>query len=221
MSSPSSRRSPSPKPRPNRLAHTFEEKHETIEHPPRGCVAAAVYRRSLRPDINHRHRHGDNYQTFGPYPAPPPAPTINDNYWINIATYPPVATPAPAWVTTPHSLWAPPQAGSLWIGPRNQNTSDPAVTAANPGYSIFRKCFCLAPDFREPRLSFNVRADDFLQVWLNTVTNVLVAPQAGNMSSTAPLISVQSNNPAQFRAGRNCLYVLVEDQLAATGFNLK
>lgn len=109
MSSPSSRRSPSPKPRPNRLAHTFEEKHETIEHPPRGCVAAAVYRRSLRPDINHRHRHGDNYQTFGPYPAPPPVSTINDNYWINIATYPPVATPAPAWVTTPHSLWAPPR----------------------------------------------------------------------------------------------------------------
>jgi len=132
MSSPSSRRSPSPKPRPNRLAHTFEEKHETIEHPPRGCVAAAVYRRSLRPDINHRHRHGDNYQTFGPYPAPPPVSTINDNYWINIATYPPVATPAPAWVTTPHSLWAPPAGGKFVDRPTQSEHKRPGGHGRQP-----------------------------------------------------------------------------------------
>lgn len=171
---------------------------------------------------------GYNHAAYSPYTAAGPTSTVKDDYWINIATYPPVSPPAPAssWVLqTPGGWFAPlpgaaPFPGTWWIGARNTSSSDPAVKLDNTGYSIYRKCFCLERAFRNPSLQLQVRADDNVQVWFNTVTNVVLTPTSGKWNLSPPLASVPTN-PAWFRAGKNCLYVLVEDTAQVrTGFNL-
>lgn len=165
---------------------------------------------------------GYNHAAFAPYPTVTTMiSTTRDDYWINIASYPPTtpAAPAPSFVLQSPSGWSPPIAGSSWISARNQAASAPGVTDANPGYTIFRKCFCLLSNYNNPQISFSVRADDTVQVWLNTQVRVLVPPQFGNFGSTTAIASLPSN-PAWFRTGLNCLYVLVEDYRGITGFNL-
>jgi hypothetical protein len=89
----------------------------------------------------------------------------------------------------------------------------------NPGYTIFRKCFCLLPNFKNASLKFNVRSDDAIQVWFNTQTNVALPPHPGNHAAATPWSS-QASNPKWFRVGRNCIYVLLEDVGGFMGFDL-
>jgi hypothetical protein len=165
---------------------------------------------------------GYNHAVFAPYPAAPPVPTLSnvpDNYWINIASYPTTAPPVgPSWVLPAQAAWAAPLPGSHWISAWRTPNSPSGASAANPGYTIFRKCFCLLPNYRNPTLSFRARADNRIQAWFNSITNVALPAAVGNFNGT-PLPS-QPSNPNWFRAGRNCLYVLVEDMGGLMGFNL-
>jgi hypothetical protein len=176
---------------------------------------------------------GYNYSNFSLAPQPPGGTsTVQDNYWIKIASYEPPATTmtvAPAWVlpAAPPPPWAAPLAvtvgsspiGSRWIGPRPVAASPPGSNQQNPAYSIFRKCFCLMPGYQGAQLSFQVRADDSVQVWLNSVTNTLVGPVSGSFNGIPR--NGGTSNPAHFQTWRNCLYVLVEDNLGGQmGFDL-
>lgn len=159
---------------------------------------------------------GYNHSVFNPYPTvttDPSPPGARDNYWMNIASS--SAPPGPAWILR-NPGWAPVFPNTNWIGPRNTAFSAPGTSPDNPAYTIFRKCFCLQPNFKEAKLSFQVRADDTVQVWLNSQLNQLIAPSWGNWSGQPLSASTGSG----FRVGKNCLYVLVEDFHGATGFDL-
>lgn len=166
----------------------------------------------------------DNTLTVqAPYPNPPNATSNQpDNYWINIATFP-TTTPAvgPAWVLrSPQAGWWPVLLpSSRWISAW-QTAASPLVTnPANPGYTIFKKCFCLLPGYQNPNLSFRVRGDNNINAYLNTTLNVVLNPAPGAFNSPVPLSSLP-NNPAWFRTGKNCLYVYLEDQGGLMGFDL-
>lgn len=165
---------------------------------------------------------GYNYAIYGPYPAvTATASATKDDYWINIASYPPT-TPAiaPAWVLQSPTSWFSPLPSSNWISARNKAASDPSTYINNPSYTLFRKCFCLSSGYSNPQISFVARADDMLQVWLNSQVNVLLPPQSGNFNGVA-LPSLPSN-PAWFHGGLNCVYALVEDTYGGLmGFNLE
>lgn len=161
---------------------------------------------------------GYNHSIFQPYAAVFGPSTTLDQYWINIASYP-TTSPAvwPAYVIQPHSVWAPALPGTNWISARNTFTSGAGVNPENPGYTIFRKCFCLLPGFKDANLSLRVRADDTIQIWLNTQTNQVLAPSWGNLNGT-PL---SASTTKGFRVGKNCVYVLLEDYYyGAMGFDL-
>ncbi len=149
-----------------------------------------------------------------------------DQYWINIASYPPLGPPVkPAWYyggtlnPTP-SAWIPAVVGqSHWIGSNPTSASSSSTNQNNPGYSIFRKCFCLQNDANGVSMSMSLRADDNVQVWFNTITNTLIGPVAGGYGNSTA--QVRNNVTNGFHPGKNCLYVLVEDSLGGnTGFNL-
>jgi hypothetical protein len=167
---------------------------------------------------------GYNYNGYTLYPQPSGTgpSTVTDNYWIKIASYEPPAASAPVapawvlnsalvspWVTLPNSRW---------LGPRPLPASSSGTSQANPAYSIYRKCFCLMPGYQNPTLSFQLRADNDSQAWLNGMANVLIPPSPSSFSG-APLNSLPTT-PAMFRAGLNCIYVMVEDTGGAVGFNL-
>lgn len=156
---------------------------------------------------------GYNYSTFAPYNPP-----ALDQYWVNIGSYP--STPAgPAYVLgTGSPPWAPPFPLTHWLNDQNSPASLPGVSPQNPGYTIYRKCFCFLPNFKNPTLSFQLRADNNVQAWFNTITNVALPSGPGNFNGP-PRQSLPSS-PAWFRAGPNCLYVLVEDFGVLAGFDL-
>lgn len=160
---------------------------------------------------------GYNHSIFTPYaPVFGPSNTL-DQYWINIASYPPTTTPPvwPAFVI--QSAWVPPLPGTNWISARNTWASGAGVNPDNPGYTIFRKCFCLLPGYKDAKLSFELRADDSIQVWLNTQTNQVLAPTWGNHSGP----TLKAGTDRGFRVGKNCIYVLLEDYYGgAMGFDL-
>jgi hypothetical protein len=162
---------------------------------------------------------GFNYSSFGPYPTVGTfVSTTQDNYWINIATYPPTTPPVgPTFVLQTPTGFQPSLPASHWISARNTVASASGVTTVLPGYTIYRKCFCLR-DFSAPSISFTLRADDTVQVWFNSQVNVMVPPQLGNWFTTA--VTSLPSNPAWFRSGTNCLYALVEDVGGFTGFDL-
>jgi len=148
-----------------------------------------------------------------------------DDYWINIASSLPT-TPGQdrSWTIASVSPWQPalPISGSIpatqWISARNTISSnvDPVT---QKGYTIFRKCFCMM-SFSQARLSFNVRADDNIQVWLNTNLNTLLGPVQGGYSNPTPL-AAGTTDQSKFRVGVNCLYALVEDVGGYMGFDLR
>lgn len=161
---------------------------------------------------------GYNHASFGPYaPVTGPSSTL-DLYWINIASFPTTSPPVwPAYVIERHPFWALALLDTNWISARNTWSSAAGVNPENPGYTIFRKCFCLLPGYKDAKLSFDVRADDTIQVWLNTQVNQVLAPSWGHFDS-APLHAGTSNG---FRVGKNCVYVLLEDYYGgAMGFDL-
>lgn len=153
------------------------------------------------------------------YPAvTTPTSTTRDDYWINIASYP-TTTPAVAstFVIRPAGVWAPALPNTNWISARNSSLSAPGTTAANPAYTIFRKCFCLQKGFSKAYLKFNARADDLFSVWFNTIGNVVLAPQTpGNWNGPVRSGATEKG----FKVGKNCLYALVEDYTGNMGFNL-
>lgn len=166
---------------------------------------------------------GYDHANFAPYATvTTPVSGTPDSYWINIASYPPTnpAAPTPAWVLKyPGPSWLPAIPGTHWIGPRKNVNSDANTSATDPGYTIFRKCFCLLPKFTQASLTVTMRADDTVQVWFNSQLNVVLSPQHGHFDNPAPLTSPPSS-PAWFRVGRNCIYVLVEDTGGWMGFDL-
>lgn len=159
---------------------------------------------------------GYNHSIFSPYlPVTGPSNTP-DQYWINIASYPAAGAPVgPAWVI--QSVWAAAFPGTNWISARNTFVSPAGTNPSNPAYTIFRKCFCLLPGYKAAKLSIQVRADDTVQVWLNSQLNQVIAPSWGNFNGTPVPGSINTG----FRVGKNCLYVLVEDVYGvAMGFDL-
>ena len=74
------------------------------------------------------------------------------------------------------------------------------------------------PGFKDAKLSISsIRADDTIQVWLNSQLNQVIAPSWGNWNGT-PL---SGSTKQGFRVGKNCLYVLVEDFGGHMGFDLR
>ena len=158
---------------------------------------------------------GYNHALNAPY-----AIGAQDQYWIALTSYPNSPT-APARTIAPNAGWtAPLLPQTRWISAWNTNLSQPGTSAQNPSYTIFRKCFCLMPNFKNPTMSFQLRADDNVQAWFNTVTQTLIPPQIGNWWTGSPVLQSPPVNPAWFRTGRNCLYVLLEDTGGAMGFDL-
>jgi hypothetical protein len=145
-----------------------------------------------------------------------------DNYWIKIASYEPPAPAvavAPARVVNLGSPWGT-IAGARWIAPRLSSASTSGTNHGRPAYSIYRKCFCLLEGYANPTLSVAVRADDYVQVWLNNVTNTIVGPTMGNYFSSQGGPHQGVAKPDHFRVGRNCIYVLVEDVTGNVAFTL-
>lgn len=166
---------------------------------------------------------GYNHSVFSPYPTVntiPSPPTARDNYWINIASYPTTPQPVgPSWVLRQQFGWAAPFPGTNWISAWNTPASQPGVNGSNPAYTIFRKCFCLLPGFRDARLRFRVRSDDSIQIWFNTQLNQLLPPSAPNFAVNNPVWS--GGTEKGFRVGKNCVYVLLEDLGGSMGFDLE
>lgn len=158
---------------------------------------------------------GYNHATFAPYV---PGST-SDNYWIKIASYDPSlpSVPvAPASIINGVTPVAGPNAQVL--GP-NPWASLGGTHISKKGYSLYRKCFCLLTT-QGASLNFNVRGDDIVQVWLNSVQYTLAGPQIGNFwTGSTPIQSLPSNE-GMFLKGRNCIYVLLEDYWGATHFSL-
>lgn len=167
---------------------------------------------------------GYDHTVFAPYPAAGLTSTVQDQYWINIASYPATNSAVnPSFVIHPGPFggWATPMANSRWIGGWNTRNSRLGVTVPNPGYTIFRKCFCLSEGYKNAKLRFDLRADDTVQVWLNTQLNpVLPAAYHYYGQFLAGSVPLHGETDRGFRVGRNCLYVLVEDIGGATGFDL-
>jgi hypothetical protein len=164
---------------------------------------------------------GYDHNVYAPYTAvTTPVSSALDNYWINIASYPDTTSAiARAFVLQQPTFWNNALAQSHWISGNNEATSLPGVNTDNPGYTIYRKCFCLMPNYTDPRVSFQAQSDDTLQVWFNSHLNTMVTPQFGRFN-TNPIVSLPSN-PAWFHVGLNCIYALVEDTYGgAAGFNL-
>ena len=144
--------------------------------------------------------------------------TTTDKYWIKIASYEPPAGAvpvAPAYIY--HGATGTAGGLSKVLGPNPTGASSPGTDVSNKAYAIYRKCFCLLST-QSVSLTFKVRGDDAILVWLNTVTNPLAGP-VGWPTATIPQQS-RVTNTGMFREGRNCLYVLVEDYWGGTSFSL-
>jgi hypothetical protein len=152
-------------------------------------------------------------------PASSPSGTP-DQYWITVASVPPLPT-APAWVLKhPGSVWLGALASTNWIGPRKTEAGAPLQAGAQPNYALFKKCFCLLPNFRNPKLTFKVLADDEIQVWVNSLPNVALGPSSAGNFGGPPLQSLPTN-PKWFRPGLNCIYVWLQDRGGWMGFDLQ
>lgn len=169
---------------------------------------------------------GYNYLTYSPYPAPPSGnSTIKDNYWINVASYLPpsmTSTVAPSFVIKDNSPWQPPFVpNSRWIGPLPTWNSPAGSTGDDHAWTLFRKCFCLAPNFNGATLSFQARHDESLQIMLNSLTNTVYGPAPANFgNSSVPLVTLSQGQLGALHAGKNCIYALLEDTGGAMGWDL-
>jgi hypothetical protein len=163
---------------------------------------------------------GFNHLANSPY-----ATGAQDNYWINLASSLPTTIPTgPAYAVQWTAPWQPdlPAAGPIpatrWINARN-TTAGKVDPVSGQGYSLYRKCFCLM-SFTQAKLAFDVRADDNVSVWLNTILSTILPPSPGGYSNAVPL-HAGTTDQTKFKIGVNCLYVLVEDLGGYTGFDLR
>jgi hypothetical protein len=150
---------------------------------------------------------------YGTAPAPLGLPK-QDDYWINVST---ATNFIPTFAIQKHPNWQAAFAGTNWINFQNNFNSMPGTSSTNLKYFVYRKCFCLQPGFVKPALKFQLRADDSVAVWFNSVTNPVINGTGGSFSGP-PL---NGSTERGFRTGSNCLYVLVEDAGVATGFDLE
>lgn len=150
-----------------------------------------------------------------------------DQFWVRVAAsaninpQPNTTSSQYAWTTFNGGVNNPapwlPVSGARWISV-NQTGGTISSNAANPGYAIYRKCFCLAPNASNVSLNIKaLRADDNVQVWLNSITNSVISPTAGNFGGGAALSANYDNQMAFVRGRKNCVYVLVEDNWIQTG----
>lgn len=159
------------------------------------------------------------------------APGAQDQYWIKIASYEPPATGtttvpvAAAWVYAASGPWRPslsltttPAIGSRWIGPRVSRNSSAGTSLSNPSFSTYRKCFSMPQGFQNGQINIRIVADDLVHVWLNDVNRTLIPQSHGRFQGGTPLTNANTN--PGLTAGRNCIYVLVEDIAGITGFDL-
>lgn len=171
---------------------------------------------------------GFNHATGGYFPV-----GSTDPYWQVISKYPSQAPlPVSPANVVPSSGWLLTglPAGARWISGFIGGTSPSSTGKYDPGYTIYRKCFCVMPEalaqtaVQGSGLNLNavLRADDNVQVWLNNMlTGQLLSPiiQTGQWS-WGNGISVRARTAA-FRPYVNCVYVLVEDdQGGRTGFSM-
>jgi hypothetical protein len=151
----------------------------------------------------------------------PPPPYRIDNYWMNLCN--PVNN---VWCSS-YAIqrspgWFAPFPNTQWINSRQSWTSAvPNTGAINPGYTIYKKCFCLQKGYIEPRIRFQLRVDDNVTVWLNTIMNTVLPPSGPNFGSWASYPPYVRETDKGFRVGSNCLYVLVEDLGGAEAFVLQ
>lgn len=173
-------------------------------------------------DISTGYNNGSNSL----YPAPPPYPAnsgTNDNYWVAVARAAagaPVTSPSLPYVVDKHPAWALAFPGSRWVGPM-PNANSPPGTSHDPtklSYTLFRKCFCIINTTKGVSLSFKVKSDDSIQMWLNSQTNNIL-PVTNNLWASQTGVSRTINSG--FRLGVNCIFALVEDVGNAGGFNLQ
>jgi hypothetical protein len=158
---------------------------------------------------------GFNHSTGSVYPV-----GATDNYWINISTSP-TTTPAagPAFAIKAENPWQPemPAAsgipGTRWISAWN------TIGGKGAGYTIFRKCFCLM-SFTQAKLAFDVRGDDNITVWLNSIGSTIFSASPAGWANATPLRG-GTTDQAKFHVGVNCLYVLLEDVVGWMGFDLR
>ncbi len=153
-----------------------------------------------------------------------------DSYWQVISKYPLVVPlPVSPANVVPLGSWFSTGSGN-WISGFISGTSASGTGQYDPGYTIYRKCFCVMPEalVQTPTqssalsLTAKLRADDNVQVWLNnSLSGQLLSPQSqtGHWSS-GPAINVVAQT-SKFRPYVNCLYVFVEDdQGGRTGFSM-
>jgi hypothetical protein len=164
---------------------------------------------------------GYDYSVYNPYVTPTTTiSTTHDMYWINIASYPtlPVST---SFVQKNSGIFVPPiPSNSKWIGPRNTAASATGTSPTNPSYTTFKKCFCLEPNFnRAQLLNLSVMNDNSIEIWLNTVTNVLFGPAVGSATSPTTIPNTAAHLGV-LHAGTNCIYVLLEDTGGNMAFDL-
>jgi hypothetical protein len=171
--------------------------------------------------IDTGYSYNDTPWFFAPYPVPTGSvSTRQDNYWINIASSPTLPV-QPSWVLRSAGPWALPiSPNSRWIGPRNTLSSAPGTSQTYPSYTLFRKCFCLAPGFNSPSLSFRVMNDDSIQIFLNTQLNTLYGPAPTMYATYSPLVTATAAQLRYLHAGTNCIYALLEDTGGWMGFDL-
>lgn len=163
---------------------------------------------------------GYNHGIFAPY-APFSGPgNVADNYWINIASYPTTNPPIGSSWVLPQGGWAVPFPNTHWISAWKTSAGPSGLTPQYPAYTIFRKCFCLSPNFKNATLSFRMRADDHFQVWFNSILNVALPPTPSNHWPGATVAASLPSAPSWFKTGRNCIFVLLEETGGHMGFDL-
>jgi hypothetical protein len=178
---------------------------------------------------------------YGVSPSPVGLPKQED-YWINVSDPLNFKTSYAINKYTAPLPWLGPMnhtniltvlTDSQWVNFQSSWSSAPGTNSDNPRYAIYRKCFCLQPEYKNPNMRFSLRADEYSAVYFNGSTNILLAPAWGNASSgpartvnTTTGVGINTGGPYRgFKVGKNCLYVFVEDfgtdtQGLATGFNL-
>jgi len=164
---------------------------------------------------------GYDYSVYNPYATPTSTTSSTlDMYWINIASYPTIPVSPSFVLKDPGTFVSPISPNSKWIGPRHTALSAVGTSPSNPSYTTFKKCFCLEPNFNHAQLlNVSVMNDNSVEIWLNTVTNVLFGPAVG--SATSPtVITNTAAHLGTLHAGTNCIYVLLEDTGGNMGFDL-
>lgn len=156
-----------------------------------------------------------------------------DAFWQVISKYPLLAPlpVSPANVVPSNGWLSSSTTGqSLWVSGYANGTSPATTGPYDPGYTIYRKCFCVMPEAlvqtaaqgSGPIMNAKLRADDNVQVWLNNqLAGQLLSPvvQAGRWSWSTPIDVIAT--ASRFRPYINCVYVLVEDDRGGrTGFSM-